>query len=699
MSSHQTTYERRAARQRQLEMMEASASGVLPTMELDTAVDAGGFSIRQRNQETARRFLNDEDESMMDARTTPSTNTAHAALFGGPRDSSNLHAVNLMDHETGVYAESTQDQSVFGSSFVDSIFGISSQPPNEHDAAAADTDVYLGDGSKPTGRATRLSLICGALRKKNAQGRRLRYFFLGIFLFCVILSTILFQGSDLAKGAVQHAENSARYEAIAQAVILLGISHAHKFDDPTSAEYDALRWVAYSDPARLEASDPLLMQRYILAVFYYNSYIDFQATHGLQKPIEADGKQFEGVPVSGWHRRDYWLTEKGVCLWYGVSCEARMVDGVETQTYDDNAPIVALDLSFNELYGSLPREMKGLRSLEHLDLSGNKIKGSFPAEWGRMFMLRLLDLHGNQMTGSIPKEIGFLEGVHDLRLSNNQFQGTMPLDIERMYQIRHFNVESNGFTGEFPSVKNLKLLETLHISNNKFNKKISESFRGLENLRELHCDHNSFTGPIPHGLKDLQELKILFLQNNALSGPIPHLLFQSNSNLERINLEFNELSGDLPTIMGQLEKLITMKINDNKLGGDIPEDWRHMQSLKELHLHNNKIGGHIPDSLSFMPHLRELWLQNNKVGGKIPASLGSAKNLQTAYLDHNKLTGEVPKEISQLEQLTTLRLEENDLTGKVPDEVCAKLNQNTLLSFLSADCESEVDCECCSKCY
>ena len=681
MSSGQSEYERRAARQRQLELMEASASGVLPTMELDVTEDTGFTSIRQRNQETTRHFLHDEDET--DPSRRPSKNTAHAQLFG-PRETG-MARVNLMDHETGVYRES-DDGDI---NFVDSMFGV--RPGYENDVNATDVNIYLGNGTKPTGRATRASGICVNLRKNNAKGRRLRYMVLGLFLFVTVLIVMLLtKQEETHLQEIHYAENTERYNAILKQVTLTGISKPDVFNDENSDEHQALRWVAYSDPARLDPEDPMLIQRYVLAVFYYASYNDFVKDHGEQPALKHGDEQSEGVPVPGFHRRDFWLTEKGVCLWYGIECVER--DG-KTQ-YDADANIVHLDMSYNHVYGHLPREFKGLTGMSRLNLAGNQLKGTFPPELGRMFRLKFLDLHDNDLTGQLPAEIGFLESCTELILNNNKFTGTVPIDIERMYNVRKIDLDGNEFSGEFPSIRNLANLDTLLLSNNKFTKRIPSSFTFLTNLSELHLEFNEFTGPIPNDFKNIEKLKVLWLHDNQLTGKIPHGLFESNIGLEQINFEKNQLTGGLPDSIGQLEGLISFKLNDNKLQGPIPEAWTNMKKLRELNMQNNEIKGPLPDSLGTMPHLRELMLDHNDLTGQIPASLGDSDNLETIYLDHNDLTGKVPSEVSKIKGLTTLRLEANAFSGQMPEEVC-RLATESNLNYLSVDCGEEVECDCC----
>jgi Leucine-rich repeat (LRR) protein len=698
-SNNQTEYQRRAARQRQLDLMEASASGVLPTMELDTTSEDSGFtSIRQRNQDNARRFLNDDDDAVEAGRGkrsipsgTSGNTMAHAQLFG-PRDTSGLHAVNLMDHQTGVYSQ--EDAEYGATTFVDAIFGV--QTADIHNAAGEEGNFYVGDGSKPGGRnsnfmrASRLSSLCAPLRERTVRGRRRRYFVLGLLIFGVILSFMLATSgeSETQKAQILHDENTERYDKIRETLIRTGISKENTFDDPKSTEHDALRWVAYSDPRRLAPDDPMLVQRYILAVFYYGSYNDFVKDHGAQPAIEQDGVQSEGVPVPGFHRRDYWLTEHGVCKWFGVTCVEK--DG--ENHYDEDAEIIGFDMQSNTVYGHLPREFKGLTSLKSLNLSSNQLKGEFPPELGRMFWIKSLDLHGNSFSGELPKEIGFFEGMHYLNLSNNKFSGTVPLDIERMYNLRTLILHNNLLTGEFPSIGGLANLEILILSNNKFNTRMPQSFTNLQSLNELDLQNNEFTGPIPTGFKNINTLKLLFLQNNQFTGNLPIGMFESNKELKEVDIEFNKFEGALPTTIGGLKDLVIMKFNDNLLEGPIPEEWTELRSLEQVHFQNNRLKGPLPDSLGTMKKVKELWLQNNKITGNIPPALGNATTVESILLNSNSLTGEVPRTVSTLTNLHTLHLEGNDLTGSVPAEVCL-LTENVLNHF-SMDCD--VECTCCT---
>lgn len=78
-----------------------------------------------------------------------------------------------------------------------------------------------------------------------------------------------------------------------------------------------------------------------------------------------------------------------------------------------------LDLSNNDLEGSLQAEIRHLQNLKILDLSNNRFSG-VPAEIGQLSKLEFLDLSDNLLTG-LPNELGNLSNLKELDLSGNNY--------------------------------------------------------------------------------------------------------------------------------------------------------------------------------------------------------------------------------------------------------------------------------------
>ena len=78
-----------------------------------------------------------------------------------------------------------------------------------------------------------------------------------------------------------------------------------------------------------------------------------------------------------------------------------------------------LNLSNNNLDGSLQAEIRNLQALRVLDLSENEFTG-VPAEIGQLKNLEILDLSNNNLTG-LPHELGNLSNLKVLDLSGNDY--------------------------------------------------------------------------------------------------------------------------------------------------------------------------------------------------------------------------------------------------------------------------------------
>ncbi len=92
----------------------------------------------------------------------------------------------------------------------------------------------------------------------------------------------------------------------------------------------------------------------------------------------------------------------------------------------EQSDLEALDVSNNNLSGSLQAEVRQLSNLRVLDLSDNTFTG-VPAEVGQLSKLEILDLSNNPLTG-LPNEIGNLKNLKVLDLRGTKYS-TLDLEI------------------------------------------------------------------------------------------------------------------------------------------------------------------------------------------------------------------------------------------------------------------------------
>ncbi|OIT24179.1 mdis1-interacting receptor like kinase 2 [Nicotiana attenuata] len=300
--------------------------------------------------------------------------------------------------------------------------------------------------------------------------------------------------------------------------------------------------------------------------------------------------------------------------WYGVTC----LNGRVNRLNITNASVVGtlydfpfsplpflecVDLSMNQLSGTIPPEIGKLTNLVYLDLSINQISGTIPPEIGSLTKLdETLSIFDNQLNGSIPEEIGHLRSLAQLALNNNYLSGSIPALLG-----------------------NLNNLSSLYLCKNKLSGPIPVEIGKMKSLESLYFDTNNLSGPIPSELGNLKYLTHLALYNNTLTGLIPTTLGDITE-LKTLYLYFNQLSGLIPTELGNLKNLADLDLSKNQLTGPIP----------------NTIDGELPSQLASLLDLEKLNLSHNGLSGRIPEEFEIMKGLRDVVLSYNELECPIP---------------------------------------------------------
>lgn len=102
-----------------------------------------------------------------------------------------------------------------------------------------------------------------------------------------------------------------------------------------------------------------------------------------------------------------------------------------------------LDLS-NTGLEKVPDYVLKETNLETLNLSDNNLTGSIPGEIRFLTKLKTLDLSNNKMTG-VPAEVGQLTYLENLDLSDNQLTG-LPNELANLKNLKIFNISGNNYS-------------------------------------------------------------------------------------------------------------------------------------------------------------------------------------------------------------------------------------------------------------
>ena len=120
-----------------------------------------------------------------------------------------------------------------------------------------------------------------------------------------------------------------------------------------------------------------------------------------------------------------------------------------------------LDLSNNDLTGTIPLGLGELASLELLNLSFNKLSGVVPTSIKNLVLLNSLYLFNNDLTGSIPSCLGELTSMLYMDLSFNKLSGMVPTSLGNLTSMEFLDLSDNQLTGNIP--KEINLLTNLQV--------------------------------------------------------------------------------------------------------------------------------------------------------------------------------------------------------------------------------------------
>ncbi|XP_058071005.1 probable LRR receptor-like serine/threonine-protein kinase At3g47570 [Magnolia sinica] len=344
-------------------------------------------------------------------------------------------------------------------------------------------------------------------------------------------------------------------------------------------------------------------------------------------------------------------------------------------------------LDQNELVGRIPVELISLSKLVSLNLGRNNLMGNIPPPLGNLSSLVSLYLHYDSFEGSIPDELGQLAKLQNLETYSNKLSANLGLTLPNL---KYLYLSENAFTGLIPvSLPNASRLAVISFANNNFSGPMPGNFGRLQDINILfgvgggdndlsfltsltNCSHleglylysNRLSGQIPSSIGNITRLVKLYLDGNCLQGSIP-LSLGNCRHLETLVLSRNKLNGTIPKEILSFHSLVTLNIDQNSLVGSLPPDVGKLELLQYLFASHNKLMGEIPREINNCLSLEVLNLSNNLFQGAIPLSLSNFKGIKLLDLSHNNLSGHIPEALQKFPFLEYLDLSSNDLEGQI----------------------------------
>ena len=376
-----------------------------------------------------------------------------------------------------------------------------------------------------------------------------------------------------------------------------------------------------------------------------------------------------------------WAADTPMSEWEGVT-----TDGTPLR-------VTQLNLSRKGLTGEIPAQLGNLSNLTQLNLRSNQLTGDIPAELGNLSNLTFLGLYNNQLTRELPQSLTGLTMLEWLIFYNNS-ELCAPTDeafqtwLESIATVRGSSCALVDWPGD------RTVLIELYSATDGANWTNNTNWLSDRPIREWHGVTNDANGRVTG----------LYLPRNQLSGEIPTEL-GNLSNLEALILAVNQLTGELPQSLTGLTMLQWLFFGSNA-GLCAPTDEPFQTWLQSIDnwsgefcavedspedravlvaLYNATDGDNWTNNTNWLSdepmrdwhgvttdvdgRVTVLDVGDNQLTGDIPLGLGTLSNLTELWLGTNQLMGEIPTELGDISNLTMLDLGDNQLTGEIPTEL------------------------------
>ena len=184
--------------------------------------------------------------------------------------------------------------------------------------------------------------------------------------------------------------------------------------------------------------------------------------------------------------------------------------------------------------------------------------------------------------------------------------GMIPPSLYNWSSAIEFFVSGNILSGNFtPNMRfNFPQLRKFGIAGNQFTGVIPDTLSNISGLELLDLGNNYLTGQVPDSLGVLKDMYWLNLEYNNLgrgmSGYLNFLYFLPNvSSLRLINLHANNFRGVLPiSIVNRSTQLQKLIIGGNKISGSIPKEIGNLISLTVFRAMRNNLTVSFPLQLA-----------------------------------------------------------------------------------------------------
>ncbi|CAN6694226.1 unnamed protein product [Malus baccata var. baccata] len=262
-----------------------------------------------------------------------------------------------------------------------------------------------------------------------------------------------------------------------------------------------------------------------------------------------------------------------------------------------------ITLDFNDLQGLLPQSLMNCTNLVELRLGQNNLEGDITKlNFSKLVQLTKLDLYRNNFTGKLPTSLYSCRSLKAIRLGPNNLEGQIQPEILSLNSLSFLSLTGTPLendTGAMKILMHCKSLRTLLLSK-AFNGEGMPSdddmvrFDGFRNLRFLSLASNSLVdylyGEFPKELCRVPALvhKSIAAQADQYDLELPIYSMDTGNGFPRrlssfpplLDLSSNNITGNIPSKIGQLQLFQILLLSNNNFSGNIQDQISNLKNLE-----------------------------------------------------------------------------------------------------------------------
>ncbi len=374
---------------------------------------------------------------------------------------------------------------------------------------------------------------------------------------------------------------------------------------------------------------------------------------------------------NAWTTNTNWNSTTPESEWHGITV--------------NNGHVTEIDLSFNNLDGNISTSVTDLSFLESLSFRNNSISGTLP-DLSTVPSLQNVDIQFNDFS------FADLETHFSTNTTITQFLYETQNNIDNESIIdatlgSDYNLTTSTVNGTSVSYQWYRLREDVS-GDDEIIVGANSNVYSITNAQSNDIDSYIcyITSPsIPDLLLKRNPIKLrtpvsqeerdaLIALYNATDGdnwtnntnwlsvlPVGewHGVTTTGNKVTGIQLNFQNLNGQLPSEIGDLIHLKELRISGNdNLTGSIPATIGNLTELLWLRFQFTGLSGLIPSDIGDLISLERLWLRGNSFNSNLPSTLTNLNNLESLDIDSNNFSSDVP-DLTNLPNLQWISLSNN----------------------------------------